>query len=396
MPKTTTSSAGNSDRVSELATLLRQYKDAYYNGQPLVSDAAYDALEDELRNLDPDHAILQSIGAPLRGAEVVTAWEKARHAIPMGSLNKAVSEDEFRQWAARCDELGKKGKLEAITDNLFVTEKLDGLSLAVTYDKGKLADALTRGDGEVGERITQNAARMKGVPKQLAEPVSVTVRGEIILKLSDMKKAFPGAANPRNQASGTSKRFDGQGCEHLTVLFYDLDGEEHATEQQKFKRLSALGLIVPNFKATDLDGALELHQEYAKQKRAALDYEIDGLVVRANNVHAQHMLGEKGNRPRAAIAFKFASQAKVTTLVEIVWETGSSGRVSPVAVVEPVELAGAVVRRASLHTAANIAELGIGIGDEVLVSRRNDVIPYVEEVVTKKGKVAKPPTKCPT
>ncbi len=377
-------------RVAELARLLRKYKDAYYNATPLVSDAAYDALEDELRQLAPDHELLASVGSPT----AVTAWEKARHAIPMGSLNKAVSEDELRAWAARCDELGKKSRLASIASDLFVTEKLDGLSLAVTYEKGRLADAITRGDGAVGERILSNARRMKGVPAKLKHPVSVTVRGEIILKLSDLKKAFPGAANPRNQASGTSKRFDGQGCEHLSVLFYDLDGEEHPTEVAKLARLAALGLTVPNAAATDLDGAIAMHREYARQKRAKLDYEIDGLVVRANDVHAQHMLGELGNRPRAAIAFKFASQAKVTTLLEIAWETGSSGRVSPVAVVEPVELAGAVVRRASLHTAANIAELGIGIGDEVLVSRRNDVIPYVEEVVTRKGRPAKPPTRC--
>ncbi len=381
-------------RVAELAKLLRKYKDAYYNGQPLVSDAAYDALEDELRELDPDHELLASVGAP---ASAVTAWEKARHAIPMGSLNKAVDVDEFRQWAERCDELGKKDKLESIADDLFVTEKLDGLSLAVTYEKGKLADAITRGDGQIGERILPNAARMKGVPAKLKSAVSVTVRGEIILKLSDMKKAFPGAANPRNQASGTSKRFDGQGCEHLTVMFYDLDGEEHATEVKKFQRLVALGFEVPNSKATDLDGALALHAEYHTTKRAKLDYEIDGLVVRANDVHAQHMLGELGNRPRGAIAFKFASQAKVTKLADVLWETGPSGRVTPVAIVEPVELAGAVVRRASLHTASNVTSLGIGIGDEVLVSRRNDVIPYVEEVVTKLSKKpVKPPAKCAT
>jgi DNA ligase (NAD+) len=314
----------------------------------------------------------------------------------MGSLNKAVDEKEFRQWAERCVELGKKDKLPDLTRDLFVTEKLDGLSLAVTYDKGRLADAITRGDGEVGERILSNAKRMKGVPDKLKHTISVTVRGEIILKLSDMKKQFPGAANPRNQAAGTSKRFDGAGCEHLTVLFYDLDGEDHDNEESKFKRLQALGLLVPNHEATDLDGALDVHKDYSKTKRAKLDYEIDGLVIRANDVHTQHMLGELGGRPRAAIAFKFASQAKTTTLLDIVWETGSSGRVSPVAVVKPVVLAGATVQRASLHNAGMIAELGIGIGDEILVSRRNDVIPYVEEVVVKKGKVAKPPAKCPT
>jgi DNA ligase (NAD+) len=384
-------------RVTELAALLRKYKDAYYNDTPLVSDAAYDALEDELRELDPEHELLKSVGSPT----AVTAWEKARHAIPMDSLNKAVDLEEFRSWATKCDELAAKHKLKPVSRDLFVTEKLDGISLAVTYENGKLVDAITRGDGEIGERITSNACRMKGLPQKLKSPVSITVRGEIILKLSDMKKAFPGAANPRNQASGTAKRFDGQGCEHLSVLFYNLDGEEITDEVKKFKRLTALGLAVPNSQKTDLDGAIAIHAEYAAQKRAKLDYEIDGLVVRANDVHAQHMLGELGNRPRAAVAYKFASQAKVTKLVDIVWETGPSGRVSPVAVVEPVVLAGATVRRASLHNAGNVAALGIEIGDEVLVSRRNDVIPYVEEVVKKakgsaKGKSAKPPTKCAT
>src|SRR5258705_7460558 len=120
-------------RIAELAKLLKKYKDAYYNATPLISDAAYDALEDELRTLDPDHAVLKSVGSPT----AVTSWEKARHAIPMGSLNKVINEVEFRQWASRCDDLGKKDKLESITGNLFISEKLDGLSLAVAYDKGK-------------------------------------------------------------------------------------------------------------------------------------------------------------------------------------------------------------------------------------------------------------------
>jgi DNA ligase (NAD+) len=389
--KKTTATKKPASREAELLALLTKYKDAYYNDAPLVSDAAYDALEDEFRDLVPDHEFFATVGAP---AAAVTSWEKAQHAIPMGSLNKAVSEEEFRAWAARCDELGKKDKLGAITKDLFVTEKLDGLSLAVTYENGKLSDAITRGDGQLGERILANAKRMKGVPPKLKKPVSITVRGEIILKLSDMKKAFPGAANPRNQASGTSKRFDGQGCEHLTVMFYDLDGEELKTETKKFARLAELGLIVPFGEATDLDGALKIHQDYSKTRRAKLDYEIDGLVVRAHDVRTQHMLGELGNRPRAAVAYKFASQAKVSKLIDILWETGSSGRVTPVAIVEPVQLAGAMVQRASLHNAGNVAELGIGIGDEVLISRRNDVIPYVEEVVKSAGKPAKPPTTC--
>jgi DNA ligase (NAD+) len=386
---------GTQARIQELIQLLQKHRDAYYNRTPLISDAAYDALEDELRRLDPDNPLFQAVGAPLPD-EPLGEWEKARHAIPMGSLNKAVDEEELRKWAARCDELARKDGLPPISPSLLVTEKLDGLSLAVTYEGGELKDAITRGDGMVGERITRNARRMKGVPGRLGEPASITVRGEIIFRLSDLRKVFPGAINARNLAAGTSKRHDGQFCEHLSVFFYDLDGEEFAREEQKMQRLRALGLLVPSYSVGNLEAVIQLHRQYADGKRAALDYEIDGLVVRANDIHVQQMLGEKGGRPRAAVAFKFASQAKISTVLDIWWETGPSGRVSPVARVKEVELAGAIVKRASLHNASKVAALGIGVGDEVLVSRRNDVIPYVEEVVKKVGPPAQPPERCGT
>lgn len=417
MPSTTRGT--EQSRIRELATLIQKYKDAYYNGEPLVTDAAYDALEDELRALDPNHNVLKSVGAPLRdkkgivaktkaprieeeeagGDEVVTQWEKANHAIPMGSLNKAVNETEFRQWAARCDLLSSEAKVEPISKNLLVTEKLDGLSLAVNYEKGKLVDAITRGDGHIGERITPNARRMKGVPQRLSEPLTVSIRGEIILKLSDMKKGFPGYDSPpRNKAAGTSKRFDGQGCEWLTVMFYDLEGGEveYETEEEKYIKLRELGLVVPPWTITDVDGALKIHAEYSAKKRAQLDYEIDGLVVRANDLRAMHLLGELADRPRAAVAYKFASMAKISKVLGISWETGPTGRVTPIASVAPVEIGGAVVQNVVLHNVSNIERLGIGIGDEVLVSRRNDVIPHLEEVVVKHGETAKAPKTCAT
>lgn len=386
----------SSDRIAELAELLRKYKDAYYNGQPLVSDAAYDELEDELRGLDPANPVLKSVGAP---ALAVTEWEKARHAIPMGSLNKVVNEEELAQWAERCDQLAVESSLSPIATSLLVTEKLDGLSLAVNYEKGVLSEAITRGDGLVGERITRNARRMKGVPARLPEPLTVSIRGEIILKLSDMKIGFPGTdAPPRNRAAGTSKRYDGAGCEFLTVMFYDLEGEiEHATEEEKYRRLVELGLEVPSFRVTDLAGTLAVYKEYVNGRRASLDYEIDGLVVRANDLRAQHLLGELGGRPRAAVAFKFPSMAKMSRVVAITWETGPTGRVTPLATVEPVEIGGAVVQSVSLHNASNVERLGIGVGDEVLVSRRNDVIPYLEEVVVRHdGARASVPHDCAT
>ncbi|MBX3229024.1 MAG: NAD-dependent DNA ligase LigA [Labilithrix sp.] len=386
--------AAANDRVTELEGLVKKYKDAYYNGQPLVSDAAYDELEDELRRLAPDSAALKSIGAP---APAGGEWPKARHAIPMGSLNKAVNEAELRQWAERCDKLGAEAGLAPITTSLLVTEKLDGLSLAVNYVDGRIAEAITRGDGHVGENITPNARRMQGVPSRLPEKLTVSIRGEIILKLSDVKRGFPGyVATPRNKAAGTSKRFDGEGCQYLTVMFYDLEGgpKEYATEEEKYEALSALGLIVPWFTVTDLEGALRVHQDYVASKRGALDYEIDGLVVRANDLRSQHLLGELGDRPRAAVAFKFPSLAKNSKVVAITWETGPSGRVTPIAQVEPVDIGGAIVQNVSLHNTSNVERLGVGVGDEVLVSRRNDVIPYLEEVVVKHGTVATPPEAC--
>jgi DNA ligase (NAD+) len=384
---------GAGDRVKELVRLLTEAKDAYYNQKQIMSDAAYDALEDELRELAPDHPFLAIVGAPL---PAVSEWEKARHTIPMGSLNKAVGEDELRKWAARCDALAAADGLGPISGNLFVTEKLDGLSLEVVYERGGFRDGITRGDGVMGERISANAARMKGVPARLARPESVSMRGEIILRLSDMRAAFPEAMSPRNMAAGTSKRFDGQGCEHLSVIYYDLEGEEFPTQHAKFEHIRALGLPTPPTWVTDVEGAIRLHREYTDKTRHELDYEIDGLVVHANDARALHLLGELGRRPRAAVAYKFPSQAKVSRVQQIWWETGPSGRVSPVAFIEPVKLAGAMVKRASLHNAAMVARLGIGVGDEVLVSRRNDVIPYVEEVVAKHGPPATAPRTCAT
>lgn len=377
-------------RADGLAARLEKYRASYYAGSPEISDAAYDALEDELREIDPTNPVLAKVGS----AELVAEWPKARHEIPMGSLNKAVNEEELRGWLARCEELAQKDGLGPV-GGLFVAEKLDGISIEVIYRNGKMVDAITRGDGEVGERISQNVARMKGVPARIKDKRSMSVRGEIILRLSDMKKHFTSGTSPRNLAAGTSKRFDGTGCEHLTVLFYDVaDHLDLPTEVEKFAYIRSLGFATPSTMAGGIEDVMALYQRYSTELRQKLDYEIDGLVVYVDSLHTQSLLGEVNHRPRGAVAFKFASPAKVTKVLDIRWDTGPSGRVTPVAIVAPVELAGATVQRASLHNASNVRALGIGVGDEVLVSRRNDVIPYVEEVVEKRGEPAEAPSKC--
>jgi DNA ligase (NAD+) len=380
-----------SERVEELVSRLSEYRAKYYQGEPLVSDAAYDALEDELRELDPAHPLLAKVGS---GA-VSEAWEKARHEIPMGSLNKVTSEDELGEWLARCDQLLAKEGAASMAGELHVAEKLDGISVELVYREGRFVDGITRGDGEVGERITTNVARMRGVPPRIRETGHLSLRGEIILRLSDMKRHFPEYTSPRNAAAGTARRLDGTGNEHLTVLCYDVAEElALATEVDKFALLRKLGFATPNTYHGDVAAVRSLYRAYSEGRRLELDYEIDGLVVRANRLEIQGLLGDVNRRPRGAVAFKFASPSKVSRVVDIRWDTGPSGRVTPVAIVEPVSLAGAMVQRASLHNVANVERLAIGIGDEVLVSRRNDVIPYIEEVVTKVGEATRRPESC--
>ena len=384
-------SARNSKRVADLVAQLTRHRAAYDRGEPVISDAAYDALEDELRALDPAHSFLAKVGSPV----AADAWEKARHEIPMGSLNKVTDEAELRQWLARCDALLEKDGLASIAGDLYVAEKLDGISIELVYEHGEFIDGITRGDGEVGERISSNVERMRGVPRRIPHAGRLSVRGEIILRLSDMRDHFSDYTSPRNAAAGTARKLDGARSEHLTVLTYDL-AEERAlsTEIDKFAWLRELGFATPSSYSGDIDAVVAVYRQYEAGKRAGLDYEIDGLVVRANNLAAQAALGDLNRRPRAAVAFKYPSPTKISTVKEIRWETGNSGRVTPLAIVEPVLLVGATVQRASLHNVANVSRLGIGVGDEVLVSRRNDVIPYIEEVVNRAGHRAEPPTAC--
>jgi DNA ligase (NAD+) len=469
--------------IRELAEKIRHHRSLYYNQTPEISDAEFDALEDRLREIAPDHPVLAEVGAtpeveekeqieapppsdlaalpsdpeelarelsrlcasfyerPIdvtghdkerayraevkryRGlweklrsiapqhsalARVAPAeakdWPKARHEIPMGSLNKVNTPDELREWAERCDQIAE----EPVSSSLSATEKLDGLSLELLYDGGELEAAITRGDGELGEQITANVMHMKSVPARIADQRRLSVRGEIVLKKKDglrmaewKKKVdarFEELKSLRNTAAGLARAKDPKylhGCRFLTVLCYDLEGAEGIeTEAAKLARIEELGFEVPASASGAVDAVIERFGEYQSKLRDGLDYEIDGLVIRADKLHAQAMLGELNNRPRGAVAFKFAHEMQVTTLLGVVWSTGDTGRITPIAQIAPVFLAGAEVRNVSLHNVANMRRLNIGVGDQVLVSRRNDVIPYVEKVEVKGPNVAEPPKTC--
>jgi DNA ligase (NAD+) len=371
------------DRIKELENKIFQARTDYYNHQPSVSDKVYDAWVDELRTLDPTSKAVTAIGAPI----VPSEWKKAKHQIPMGSLDKVNTPAELSKWVEDTYPDGK----------LFVTEKLDGLSIELIYEKGSLVQAITRGDGETGEDITVNVVKMGGVRSHLKDKFTGSLRGEIIMTRSNHKQYFADKANPRNAASGTSKRLDGVGVDKLNIMFYQVLGDvDFGNEQLQFVWLVNQDLDTPNWWVMKNADMVNKHwREYQDDKRDKLDYDIDGLVIRVDNMEKQLALGDKDMRPKGAIAFKFDNEARESVIRDIIWQVGNSGRITPVAVVDPVQLVGATVTRASIYNMSYIEELKLDIGATVLVARANDVIPRIEELVKGTGKVAKAPHFCP-
>lgn len=374
-------------RITELQKQITEARNDYYNEQPKLSDKHFDALVDELKALDSKNPAVTAVGAPVLPGE----WLKVAHRIPMGSLDKVNTPEELIKWV---ENLG--------SPELFVCEKLDGLSIELIYEDGKLIEAGTRGNGSQGENIFVNVIKMKGVKSKLSSDFTGSLRGEIMMTRSDHKKHFPDKANPRNAASGCAKRLDGENVEHLTVFVYQVLGTvEINTEQEQFEWLKKEGFVVPNHKiCANSKETEEYWREYQDNIRETLDYEIDGLVVSINNLESQVSFGEHDMKPKGKIAWKFENAMAETILLNAIWTCGSMGRVTPVAVLEPVSLCGVVIERASLHNVKRIQDLGIFQGCQVLISRRNDVIPFVEEVIGTKdnddeGKIDYP-QHCPT
>jgi DNA ligase (NAD+) len=388
------------DRVQFLAKEIRRHRDLYYNGTPEISDAEFDALEDELRKLDPENKALSEVGAPpakKRGADLsVAGLPVKKHKIPMGSLEK-VPEDRLDLWAQKAGPL------------FLMQEKLDGISLEIEYQKGKLEDAITRGDGLVGEVVTHNAVQFQNVKEKLPGAFTGSVRGEVILRKSVFEEYFAVAefANPRNTVSGTVRKKHGDLSlnRHLEIFFYDVVSEnrQFKTEREKIEFLrDQLGLqIAVSYFDQDMSGVRAIYAEYQGSegkpgKRFEMDYEIDGLVVRANSIEKQEELGVVSNRPRFAMAYKFPSTGQETTLLDVEWSLGIGARVTPVARLEPVEVSGVTVSNATLHNWDYVEALGVRLGDVVLVERKGDVIPQVVRLVEAKGgKKPAPPKRCP-
>jgi DNA ligase (NAD+) len=388
---------GEINRIKFLEEKILQAREEYYNGVPQISDVIYDNYIDELKSLDPKNVAITMVGAPVSHKN---GFKKVKHNIPMNSLDKAKTPLEMTKWLLdTCDPKG----------SIFVIEKLDGISVELIYENGKLIQASSRGDGETGDDITANVIKMRGVNKSLHRAFSGSIRGEIVCTLYNFGKYFSGAANPRNIASGVAHRLDGEGCEHLDVLAYQIIGTidneplDVSSEVMQIRLLQELEFQTPGYEAckgksiTDMVDFVIAEYEKYKTKRHELNYNIDGLVVRINDLTAQRALdADAKNLPKGSIAFKFPDQLFETTVKNIEWVAGNSGQITPICWVEPINVLGSMVQKATLHNIANINKLGIDIGATVAICKANEIIPRIEAVLKSTGSTFPAATSCPS
>jgi len=361
------------ERIREIVDKLKKYDDAYYNaGDSELSDEEYDLLKDNLRAIDPENEYLKTIGAPVRD----TSWEKATHRIQMSSLNKADTKEELAKWLSSISF--SAGQI------VVLQEKLDGLSINCEYIDGKLNKCVTRGTGRTGENIFENVRLMKNVRSHI-HGFSGCIRGEIVLFAEDFEELLKheDAKNMRNSSVGISKRFDHKYSELLTVLFYDVESDELEleTEESKISWLEENKVrTVTTYVCSSADDIFRIYDEYIESKRALLRYDIDGLVAKLNFIEKQKSFGFTNDRPATQVAFKFPALKVETKILDVEWQLGRSGKITPVANLEPVSLGGIRIKRASLHNLSLFSSLNLGFGDTVVIKRSGDVIPQVESV----------------
>jgi len=394
-------------RMKELAAQVLEHRRRYYVlDQPILSDAEYDALERELRDLEAQFPLLADPNSPTRrvGAAPVDFFPKAKHRVYMLSLDNAYSETELREWEGRVLR-GLPGQ----TPRYVAELKVDGLSLSLHYEHRELVEALTRGDGESGEVVTENARSIADIPLTLPEgaPESLEVRGEAFLsrrRWEELNAERDGRgearfANPRNAASGTLKLLDSRivAQRRLSFLPWQLLGAtDHGTAMD---RLAAWGFTsMPARVEGDLDAVLAFI-EAQREARLKLPFDTDGVVIKVRELAQQELLGTTDRVPRWAIAFKFPAVQATTEVKAITWQVGRTGKLTPVAELEAVEVAGSVVRRTTLHNAEELARVGVRVGCRVFIEKGGDVIPKVVAVVPDSIPVGAPepglPEACP-
>ncbi len=353
------------ERIIYLVKEVERHRHLYYNGQPEISDIKYDSLEAELKDLDPVNPILFKIGVD--HSELFT---KREHIIPMTSQDKVTNPQDFTAWA-------RKRNIK----RFLVQFKLDGISIELQYEKGIFKHAVTRGDGKIGDDVSINVIKMKGFIPKLIDMFSGAVRAEVLLFHDIFDKKHSDKQNCRNAAAGLVRRKDGVGCGDLNLIFYDAisltDNVVFASEVKKLKWLKNQNFPTIKTKVVHKPQEVIKVREDIFNIRSTLEYGIDGLVIKGNDIDTEDMQRAK---PMKQVAFKFQAEEIKTKLLDVQWSI-SGHNYTPVAIVEKVNLAGSNVSRASLANPNLIEELGIKIGSEVVISKRGDIIPKIERVI---------------
>jgi DNA ligase (NAD+) len=367
--------------VAELEAEVRKHNRLYFvEKKPVISDYQFDRLVEELRRRKPDSKALTEIPTDVERYGI-----KVRHEVPMLSLDKCYDEKAMSDWVSKF-----KGDVVA-------SPKIDGCAVSLRYGHGgRLIRAATRGDGIEGEDITANARHIKAVPQRISIE-DAEVRGEIFMPLSVFSRYKGEFANPRNLAAGAIKQKEPAktGKYNLSFFAYDLLGTDASTEDDKYKRLAKQGFKVVEWRRLPRDKMQQAFDEFLK-RRDRFDFETDGVVYKANEVGEQRRLGSTAHHPRYAIAYKYQGDSGTTTLDDVEWSVSRTGAITPVAVVKPVELSGAKVRRASLHNIAIMRQLGVTKGARVMMMRRGGVIPNLESVVERGRGAIEIPKRCPS
>jgi DNA ligase (NAD+) len=412
--------AGPEQRAAELRRELAEHNRRYYVlDDPSIDDDEYDALLDELRVVEADHPELRTPDSPTRrvGAPPLDRFEQVEHAEAMLSLANARNEEELRAWETRIRNHLKRLDISAAEFSYTSEPKIDGLAISLTYENGTLVRGATRGDGRIGEDVTQNLRTIGAIPLSIADsPSLVEVRGEVYLPIADFKAlnerraeaGEPAFANPRNSAAGSIRQLDpALAAERpLSIWTYGIgatQGLNLATHSEEVAWLRERGFRVnpDTGHHPDIESVVERCRWWEEQ-RDQLDYEIDGVVVKVDERALWRELGVVGREPRWAIAWKFAPTTATTKLLGIVWNVGRTGHLVPFATLEPVHVGGVTVSTATLHNEEDLARKDVRPGDEVVVMRAGDVIPQVvapliqrQEKGKRRAAKPKPPAKCP-
>ena len=394
-------------RMNELVALLNRYATEYYTSDnPSVSDSEYDRLYRELVELEsayPDQVLADSPTHRV-GGKVLDGFEKYSHQYPLYSLQDAFSREELEAFDARV-------RKEVAHPTYICELKIDGLSISLTYEKGILVAGATRGDGSIGENITENLKRVKDIPLTLPEELDITVRGECYMPRASFdqvnqarqENGEPEFANPRNAAAGTLRQLDTAVVAKrnlATFLYQEASPSTRDSQEKVLKHLEQLGFVVnpKRILAENIDEIWNFIQEVG-QERDSLPYDIDGVVIKVNDLAGQEELGFTVKAPKWAVAYKFPAEEKEAQLLSVDWTVGRTGVVTPTANLTPVQLAGTTVSRATLHNVDYIAEKDIRKDDTVIVYKAGDIIPAVLRVVESKRISEEKldiPTNCPS